>query len=68
MKNSTLQCDLAILPSSAVFLNGGVFSPRGSHQLALLAKHFNVPVVVCAQTYKFVDLVSFIYIFFKVAF
>ena len=32
--------------------DGALRAPNGAHQLALAAKHFSVPVIVCAALYK----------------
>lgn len=47
-----------ILGAHALLANGYVMSSIGSSQLALTAKSFNVPVVVCCETYKFCDKVQ----------
>ncbi|PAV76425.1 hypothetical protein WR25_11598 [Diploscapter pachys] len=48
-------CSMVILGCAAVLSNGCVATWLGSLQVALVAKHFNVPVLVVAQTFKFVD-------------
>jgi translation initiation factor eIF-2B subunit delta len=47
-----------ILGSHALLANGYVMSSAGASQIALIAKSFNVPVVVCCETYKFCDKVQ----------
>lgn len=43
------------LGAHALLANGCVMSRVGSSQLALVAKSFNVSVLVCCQTYKFCE-------------
>ncbi|CAI4222670.1 unnamed protein product [Auanema sp. JU1783] len=52
-------CSIVLLGCSAVLSNGNVAAPRGSLQLALLAKDRNIPVLVVAQSFKFVDKVQY---------
>ncbi|CAF0712627.1 unnamed protein product [Brachionus calyciflorus] len=47
-----------ILGAHALLANGYVMGQIGSSQIALVAKSFNVPVVVCCETYKFCDKVQ----------
>jgi translation initiation factor eIF-2B subunit delta len=47
-----------IMGAHALLANGCVMSSIGSSQIALVAKSFNVPVVVCCETYKFCDKVQ----------
>lgn len=47
-----------ILGAHALLANGYVMAQIGSSQIALVAKSFNVPVVVCCETYKFCDKVQ----------
>ena len=47
-----------ILGAHALLANGYVMSAIGSSQIALVAKSFNVPVVVCCETYKFCEKVQ----------
>ena len=42
----------------ALLANGYVMSNIGSSQIALVAKSFNIPVVICCETYKFCDKVQ----------
>ena len=32
--------------------NGGIKAPAGSHSIALAAKHYSVPLIVCCPMYK----------------
>ncbi|KIY45856.1 IF-2B-domain-containing protein [Fistulina hepatica ATCC 64428] len=63
-----IPCTYALLPSlpsllaetTTVFLgahsihtNGAVYSRAGTAMVALLAKSYNIPVLVCCETYKF---------------
>jgi len=47
-----------IMGAHALLANGYVMSNIGSSQIALVAKSFNVPVVICCETYKFCDKVQ----------
>jgi len=47
-----------IMGSHALLGNGYVMSTMGSSQVALVAKSFNVPVVICCETYKFCEKVQ----------
>ncbi|XP_072410592.1 translation initiation factor eIF2B subunit delta isoform X1 [Chiloscyllium punctatum] len=46
------------LGAHALLANGYVMSRVGTSQIALLAKAFNVPVLVCCETYKFCERVQ----------
>ncbi|KAK6638920.1 hypothetical protein RUM43_007190 [Polyplax serrata] len=53
-----------LLGAHALLANGYVMSRVGSSQIALLAKTYNVPVLVCCETHKFSERVqtdSFVY-------
>lgn len=52
------QVTKVFLGAHALLANGYVMSNIGSSQIALVAKSFNVPVVVCCETYKFCDKVQ----------
>uniref|UniRef100_A0A914RNN9 Translation initiation factor eIF2B subunit delta n=1 Tax=Parascaris equorum TaxID=6256 RepID=A0A914RNN9_PAREQ len=52
-------CRLVLLGCSAILSNGCVVADRGASQVALVAAASNVPVLVVAQTLKFVDRVRF---------
>ncbi|CAB1339761.1 unnamed protein product [Coregonus sp. 'balchen'] len=43
------------LGAHALLANGYVMSRVGTSQIALVARTFNVPVLVCCETYKFYD-------------
>jgi len=47
-----------LLGAHALLANGYVMGRAGSSQVALIAKHFNVPVLVCCETYKFTERVQ----------
>ncbi len=47
-----------LIGAHAILANGYVLNDIGSSQIALVAKSFNVPVVVCCETYKFCDKVQ----------
>lgn len=46
-----------LLGADTLLANGYVASKIGSSQIALIASGFNVPVLVCCETYKFSDKV-----------
>lgn len=46
------------LGAHALLANGYVMSRVGTSLIALVAKTFNVPVLVCCETYKFSDRVQ----------
>ena len=48
------QTTLILVPASVVLENGSIVSALGTHQLALLADAFNIPIYVAAESYKFV--------------
>ncbi|PSN30092.1 hypothetical protein C0J52_25272 [Blattella germanica] len=53
-----------LLGAHALLANGYVMSRAGSSQVALLARSYNVPVLVCCETHKFCERVqtdSFVY-------
>ncbi|XP_057678735.1 translation initiation factor eIF-2B subunit delta [Corythoichthys intestinalis] len=47
-----------LLGAHALLANGYMMSRVGTSQVALVAKAFNVPVLVCCETYKFCDRVQ----------
>lgn len=49
------QVDKVILEAHSVLCNGYVMSTVGSSQIALVAQAYNVPVIVCCETYKYSD-------------
>ena len=50
-----LQATKVLLGAHAVLANGYVMSRLGTSQIALMAKAYNVPLLVCCETYKFSD-------------
>lgn len=54
MKESTK----VILGASALLSNGSVLAPAGTAMVASLAKFFNVPVIIAAESYKFCEKVQ----------
>ncbi|CAI5452712.1 unnamed protein product [Caenorhabditis angaria] len=52
------QCSMIVLGCSAILSNGCVATTKGSIQIALTAKAYNVPVLVVSQYFKFVDKVQ----------
>ena len=55
------------LPTQQVFIgayaclaNGSVVSRVGTGAIALVANTYNVPVIVCCETYKFCDRVQLV--------
>ena len=47
-----------LLGAHALLANGYVMSRVGSSQVALIAKSYNVPVLVCCEMYKFCERVQ----------
>ena len=47
-----------LLGAHALLANGYVMSRVGSAMISMVAKAFNVPVLVCCETYKFSDRVQ----------
>ena len=54
MKESTK----VLLGASALLSNGSVLAPAGTAMVASLAKFFNVPVIIAAESYKFCEKVQ----------
>ena len=54
----TWQVSKVFLGAHALLANGYVMSRVGTSQIALVAKAFNVPVLVCCETYKFCERVQ----------
>lgn len=54
----TSQVSKVFLGAHALLANGYVMSRVGTSQIALVAKAFNVPVLVCCETYKFCERVQ----------
>lgn len=52
------QVTKVFLGAHALLANGYVMSRVGSSQVSLLAKAYNVPVLVCCETYKFCERVQ----------
>uniref|UniRef100_A0AC35U1T8 Translation initiation factor eIF-2B subunit delta n=1 Tax=Rhabditophanes sp. KR3021 TaxID=114890 RepID=A0AC35U1T8_9BILA len=50
--------DVVLLGCSAIFSNGYALTQRGCGVIALHAEACNVPVLIAAKTFKFVDLVK----------
>jgi len=46
-----------LLGASAMLANGNVISRVGTSMVALMARQYNVPVLVCCETYKFSEKV-----------
>lgn len=55
--SARFQVSLVVLGCAAVLSNGEVVAARGSCQVAMVAQFKNVPLLVLAPTYKFVDKV-----------
>ena len=47
-----------IVGAHSLLANGYVMSRIGTSQVALVARSFNIPVLVCCETYKFSDRVQ----------
>ena len=52
------QVSKVLLGASAMLANGNVISRVGTSMVALMARQYNVPVLVCCETYKFSEKVS----------
>ncbi|VDP14642.1 unnamed protein product [Onchocerca flexuosa] len=52
------ECHMVLLGCSAILSNGFVVAERGTSQIALVASALNIPVLIAAQTCKFVDRAS----------
>ena len=53
-----LQVSKVIVGAHSLMANGYVMSRVGTSLIALVAKSYNVPVLVCCETYKFCDKVQ----------
>lgn len=53
-----LQVTKVLLGAHALLANGYVMSRAGTAQIALIAKSYNVPVLVCCETHKFSERVQ----------
>ena len=53
-----LQVSKVLLGAHALLANGSVMSRVGTSQIALVSKAYNVPVLVCCETYKFCERVQ----------
>ena len=53
----SVQVSKVIVGAHALLANGYVMSRIGTSLIALVAKSYNVPVLVCCETYKFCDKV-----------
>lgn len=47
-----------ILGAACIMSNGSVVSRAGTATIALVAKHYKIPVMVCCETYKFSERVQ----------
>lgn len=52
------EANKVLLGAHALLTNGYVMSRAGSSQVALIAKSYNVPVLVCCETHKFSERVQ----------
>ncbi len=52
------EADKVLLGAHALLTNGYVMSRAGSSLVALIAKSYNVPVLVCCETHKFSERVQ----------
>uniref|UniRef100_A0A8D2QBX2 Translation initiation factor eIF2B subunit delta n=1 Tax=Zonotrichia albicollis TaxID=44394 RepID=A0A8D2QBX2_ZONAL len=52
------QVSKVLLGAHALLANGSVMSRVGTSQIALVSKAYNVPVLVCCETYKFCERVQ----------
>ena len=57
-------CSLVLVSVEGLFSNGSVLANVGTSMICLVAQMYNVPVMVCCETFKFTDRVqidSFVY-------
>merc|ERR1712048_1318598 len=47
-----------VLGAACIMSNGSVVSRNGTATICITAKHFNVPVIICCETYKFSERVQ----------
>ena len=57
-KTFPLQVSKVVIGAHSLLANGYVMSRVGTSLIALVARSFNVPVLVCCETYKFCDKVQ----------
>lgn len=60
LANELIHTDLVLLGASAVLSDGSLVVRRGSSSVVYLARAFNVPVLVTAKSFQFVDRVTVI--------
>ena len=53
-----LQVSKVLIGAHAVLANGYVMSRVGTSMIALVARSYNVPLLVCCETYKFCEKVQ----------
>ena len=51
-------CGLVLVSVEALLSNGSLFAHAGTSMVCLVAKTYNVPVMVCCETFKFTDRVQ----------
>ena len=51
------QCNKVFIGASAMLTNGSLVSRAGTAMVAMMAKHFSLPVLCYSETYKFADKV-----------
>ena len=49
------EVDCVIVGCEAVLANGGVINKIGTYSVALIASHFNKPVYVFCESFKFME-------------
>ena len=54
LPSTTLQKTLILLPATSVLENGAIISHMGTHQIALIAHAYNIPVYIAVPSYTFV--------------
>ena len=52
------ECTLVLVSVEGIFSNGSVLGKVGTSMLCLVAKTYNVPIMVCCETFKFTERVQ----------
>lgn len=47
------EASIVLLGAHSLHSNGAVFSRAGTALVAMMAKQYSIPVVICCETYKF---------------
>ncbi|KAI6647103.1 Translation initiation factor eIF-2B subunit delta [Oopsacas minuta] len=52
------ECSLVLVSVEGIFSNGAVLGNVGTSMICLVAKMYNVPIMVCCESFKFIDRVQ----------